>query len=289
MSAFFRGPVKSLVLGGSGELLVTGVTSKTAFLATPGAYQTQFNGGNGGATLAARLDLTVSPSGPEFTCAANAASLIAGHHPEFPNGEVAPGEILIVAGNGFTPGSKVTFGGFSAPILYEDANQILTVVPFELEVGSTSMWIETAQQSVGPVALPVVAAVPGVFATTGTGQGQAAVLNGDGTVNSSAHPAKAGSVVAVFLTGAGRMIPAIADGEPGPLSPPYPVPELRASASVANTPAPVLFAGQAPGLIAGAVQVNLRIPETTPTVNAYLIVYFGDYASEGRTTVAVQQ
>jgi uncharacterized protein (TIGR03437 family) len=53
--------------------------------------------------------------------------------------------------------------------------------------------------------------------------------------------------------------------------------------------APVLYIGQAPGLIAGAVQVNLQIPATVTSGNAILIVYIGDYRTQlNFTTIAVQ-
>ncbi|MBL8290337.1 MAG: hypothetical protein JNN08_00800 [Bryobacterales bacterium] len=68
------------------------------------------------------------------------------------------------------------------------------------------------------------------------------------------------------------------------MEPPFPAPVLgvRATMGSAAWPtvdAPVLFAGQAPGLIAGIVQVNLRIPEGLTPGPAYLVIYFGDFAT----------
>jgi uncharacterized protein (TIGR03437 family) len=109
-------------------------------------------------------------------------------------------------------------------------------------------------------------------------------------VNSIANPAKAGSVVAVYMTGVGIMTPSIADGQLGPLHPPYPFPVLGVSATVNGVGAPVLFAGQAPALIAGAVQVNIQIPADTPSGNAALVVYIGNYQTQiGGTTIAVSR
>jgi uncharacterized protein (TIGR03437 family) len=67
--------------------------------------------------------------------------------------------------------------------------------------------------------------------------------------------------------------------------PPFPVPVLGIGASVGISyiPAPeaiaeVLFAGQAPGLIAGAVQINVRVPPSAAlTGDASLYVYAGNY------------
>jgi uncharacterized protein (TIGR03437 family) len=137
--------------------------------------------------------------------------------------------------------------------------------------------------------LPVWPAVTGLFTADGSGHGQLAALNQDGTVNSSTNPAKPGSVVAVYMTGVGAMAPPIGDGQLGPLQPPFPFPVLGVSATVNGAGAPVLFAGQAPALIAGAVQVNVQIPADTLSGNASVVVYIGNYQTQiGGTTVAVR-
>ena len=97
------------------------------------------------------------------------------------------------------------------------------------------------------------------------------------------------NIVSVFMTGAGAMMPPIGDGQLGPLQPPFPAPVLGVSATVNGVGAPVLFAGQAPGLIAGAVQVNIQIPAGTASGDAKLIVYIGNYQTQiSGTTAAVQ-
>jgi uncharacterized protein (TIGR03437 family) len=60
-----------------------------------------------------------------------------------------------------------------------------------------------------------------------------------------------------------------------------PVLGVRAAMSTSSPAidAPVLFAGQAPGLIAGVVQVNLRIPEGLAPGPANLVIYFGDFST----------
>jgi uncharacterized protein (TIGR03437 family) len=67
-------------------------------------------------------------------------------------------------------------------------------------------FVEPVLPSNNPVA-------PGVFTIDGTGYGQIAAINEDGTVNSPAQPAARGSVVAMWLTGFGRMQPVPLDGE----------------------------------------------------------------------------
>jgi uncharacterized protein (TIGR03437 family) len=199
---------------------------------------------------------------------------------------VAPGEIVTLFGQNLPSNPKVTFDGRAAPILYADAKQINTVVPFEVIAPSTVVLLEGVRGYV----LPVWPAVTGLFTADGSGRGQLAALNEDGTVNSSANPAKPGSVVAVYMTGVGAMTPPIGDGQLGPLQPPYPFPVLGVSATVNGVGAPVMFAGQAPGLIAGAVQVNVQIPADTPSGAAGLAVYIGNYQTQiGGTTIAVSK
>src|SRR5207244_6722925 len=118
---------------------------------------------------------------------------------------------------------KISFDGYSAPILYSDARQVNTVVPFEVSPPSTLVTVEGVD-SFSQVVWP---AVPAAFTTDGSGNGQLAALNGDGTVNSSAHPAEVGDVVSLFMTGAGAMTPAIANGQLGPLQSPYPAPVME--------------------------------------------------------------
>jgi uncharacterized protein (TIGR03437 family) len=162
------------------------------------------------------------------------------------------------------------------------------VVPFEAALWPAAFVTVQGEGTIGPVKLPVVAAAPGVFTTNGSGKGQGAILNQDGTINSSSNPAARGSVISVFMTGAGAMTPYIAVGSLGPLSPPFPKPVQGIAASIGTVNAPVMFVGQAPGLIAGAVQLNLQIPSDAPRGATTLTVYVGGYVSQLYSDVSVQ-
>ena len=94
-------------------------------------------------------------------------------------------------------------------------------------------------------------------------------------------------MISVFLTGAGRMNPPQADGSLAPMSPPFPSPVLGVGSSIGD----VQFAGAAPGLIAGAVQVNIRVSQDVSRgAHVPIVVYVGNYASwlMGDTTVAIR-
>jgi uncharacterized protein (TIGR03437 family) len=54
-------------------------------------------------------------------------------------------------------------------------------------------------------------------------------------------------------------------------------------------PAPVLYAGGAPGMVVGVIQVNLRIPDGTATgPSVPIVLYAGDRASQSGLTISIQ-
>ena len=78
--------------------------------------------------------------------------------------------------------------------------------------------------------------------------------------SASDHPAPLGSLVTIWATGAGRTaLPdgAIATGASG--RPPLPVSVLLYDQSY-NQSLEVQYAGDAPGMVAGVLQVNFRLP-----------------------------
>jgi hypothetical protein len=141
----------------------------------------------------------------------------------FLSGAVAPGEIVSIFGTGFAEGVRPQFDGAAAPVFYSGRNQINTATPPALG--------PTTELQVGStrLTLPVVPSAPGVFG----------VLNQDYSLNSTARPAARGSVLQIFATGGGA---------------------LPASVRIDGLEAEVLYAGPAPGLPAGAWQVNARTP-----------------------------
>jgi uncharacterized protein (TIGR03437 family) len=274
----------SLARHASGAVYVSGYTLSTAFVAGAEAYQSEFLGGQ--SAFAAKVDFS-QPAAPMLTCIVNAATRSAGRSPSGINGAVAPGEVVTLYGEGFNAGANVdvTFDGVPGPVLYSGVNQIDAVVPFSTgtEGDFTQLSIRLGSKVSGPYRLPVSRAVPGMFQISSDGSYQVAALNQDGSVNSSTNPAPTGSVVAVYGTGAGLYDREIQDGSTGPAEPPFPMPVLGVRAAMSTSSpaidAPVLFAGQAPGLIAGVVQLNLRIPEGLAPGPANLVIYFGDFST----------
>jgi uncharacterized protein (TIGR03437 family) len=205
---------------------------------------------------------------------ANSASLNAA-------GQVSPGEIISIIGLNLGPLVPVTaslasgqqtlpsqlgavqvlFDGIAAPLLYVSATQINAIVPFAIaDRQETTMVVKNAGATSGAARLGVVSAVPAAFLTQSVYNNLpvAAALNQDGTINSATNRAAPGSVVAIFATGLGALTPPPQDGAilSGNL------PAMQQSAGAGPDVATVTYSGPAPGLVAGAMQVNLRLPNT---------------------------
>ena len=247
------------------------------------------------------LSRVVLSGGPVFAAAGvvNAAS--------FQGGPVAPGEIVTFFGSGIGPATltglrltpaglidntladtRVLFDDVAAPLIYVSASQTSAVVPYAVAgKSSTRVQIEFRSTKSGPVTLPVAASAPGIFTLESTGRGQGAILNQDGSVNSASNPAAKASVVVLFGTGEGQTDPPGVDGKlAGDV---LPKPRLPVSVRIGSLPAEVLYAGAAPGLVAGVLQVNARVPDSVTSGNSVPIsLTAGEAASPAGVTIAVQ-
>jgi len=202
-------------------------------------------------------------------------------------GAVAPGENVVAIGTdvgppfltsgSLTPDGKVAgeswdtellFDGISAPILYAWGQQTSVMVPYEV-AGKTSTSVQLVYQGIpsDAVTYDVVPFAPGIYTQDGAGMGAGAILNQDGvTVNSPQTPAPKGSVVAVYMTGGGITVPATATGAMIPADGSLlPLLAAQVTCSVGGIPATVSYAGSAPGLVSGIIQVNIQIPDKAPS------------------------
>jgi len=134
--------------------------------------------------------------------------------------------------------------------------------------------------------VPIAAAAPALFTASSSGVGQGAILNQNLSVNSSANPAAAGTMVVLYGSGGGSFQPAIADGTVAGTPPSTLV--LPVAVKVNGVDANVLYAGSAPGLVAGVVQINVQIPAGTPSGNVPVTILVNGVASQAGVTVAIQ-
>ncbi len=219
---------------------------------------------------------------------------------------VAPGEIIGIFGvtlgpstgvvgaitsgkfNTSVSGVRVLFDDVPAPIIYASSGQLSAIVPYGLfQKATTQLVVEYNGTRSAPVTLNVIVSVPGIFAADGSGIGQGAIFNENGSLNNAGTPAAAGSIIVFYATGEGQTFPSGADGALA-LGPDYPKPILPVGVTIGGREAEILYYGAAPTLVAGAMQVNARIPNGTPAGNAPIILRVGQNLSPSTVTVAVK-
>lgn len=184
--------------------------------------------------------------------------------------------------------TRVLFDCRAAPLLYVQANQVNAVVPYTAgSLGYTQVGIEYKGRKSEVRTLPLAAAAPAIFTRDSSGKGQGAILNQDGTINSPSNPAARGSVISLWTTGEGLTEPAGVDGKLA--TDPLPKPRLAVSVRIGGLQAGVLYAGAAPGLVAGVMQVNARIPDGVAASGAAPIaLQVGSITSPAGVTLAIQ-
>ncbi len=220
----------------------------------------------------------VLPPGPpqpgSVTCLANAATYALATSTWL---GVAPGEIVSLFGNRIGPPTPVTatfvadgnissqlygiqilIGGLPAPLLYASPDQINLVVPFALAGTTATFELRRSGTATASFTVNVVPKHGGLFTLDSTGTGQLAALNQDGSVNGAANPAEPGTAVAVFATGLGAMTPLPVDGSRPSQAMNQPVAHYQAL--VNGHDAAIEYIGNAPTLVEGLVQINVRLP-----------------------------
>ena len=137
------------------------------------------------------------------------------------------------------------------------------------------------------VTLPVAAALPGLFTANGSGKGEGAILNQDSSVNSASNPAAQGSVIVLYGTGGGQTSPASIDGGFNPLNAEGTL-LLPVTVTIGGQTATVNYAGPAPGLVDGVMQINAVLPSGIASGAVPVVVQVGTASSQTAVTVAVQ-
>lgn len=224
----------------------------------------------------------------------------------YKGGALAPGELITLFGPSFGPAelvglvldaggrvstnlsnTRVLFDGLPAPIIYSKVNQVSAIVPFGL-TGKSSTQVQYEYKGIGSntVTALVAASAPGIFSMDASGSGPGAILNQDSSGNSASNPASAGDVIQLYATGGGTSLtPRPSDGE---LTQP-PFPQLTGvSVMIGGRNSEIVYAGSAPFLVAGVLQINIRIPPGTPRGSSPVILTIAGVPSQTNATVAVR-
>jgi uncharacterized protein (TIGR03437 family) len=204
------------------------------------------------------------------------------------SGTITPTELISLYGIGLGPatpvpgqlvgqvfttslgGFQVLFDGVAAPLLYAGPNLINAIVPSNVvRQPITNVQIVTPAGTIHGPAMFVGQAQPQVFRNSVQDANLvygAIALNQDGTVNSAANPTARGSVVTVWATGA----PTLGYRDGGIANGPLTVPVLPVSVLtnqlgfgyVGLDSLEVQYAGDAPQMVQGVIQVNFRLVPT---------------------------
>jgi uncharacterized protein (TIGR03437 family) len=202
-------------------------------------------------------------------------------------------------------GTEVYFNGVRAPLLYSGDQQVNAIVPFSVSGRTVSVVLIVNGKVSNQAYLPTQTADPEIFkANIASAADVAFAVNEDGSVNSAQNPAKGGSVLTLFVSGAGLLSPTPEDGTRGGLGPRLVLPvTVNVSYAVSlqeGVPAPIYaqgevrYAGSAPTLAAGVVQIDVQLPvEAYVGSSQSVLIYFGDVsgplgasASQGSVWIA---
>jgi uncharacterized protein (TIGR03437 family) len=174
-------------------------------------------------------------------------------------------------------GVQVLVNNTPSPLFFAGTDQINFEVPSGApQSGTTDVQVlETATGRVlGDTTVVMNAVSPGIFTQTATGSGTGAIANQDGTLNTSANPAAAGSIVTIYMTGQGYITGMPPDGNISntPLSTPY-TPSVYVGGTGFVPPASIQYSGLAPTLV-GVWQINVQIPQDVVSLPATPVQVF---------------
>ncbi|MCC6590650.1 MAG: hypothetical protein IT168_28420 [Bryobacterales bacterium] len=248
----------------------------------------------GGAILTLRLR---PPPSPRVTSVVNAATL---------EPEITPGTVVAIRGTdlstppitakydaaGLYPKSlgdtKVTFNGIEAPLLFVSQTQVNAVVPFGVVGQKTVEVALTHYDPAPPFPMPLADISPGIFTATQTGRGLGAFLNQNGTPNTAASPARRGSIISFFATGAGAwMLPVVPNQQPQSVIDgsifivwaslvAVPRPAAPVTVMIGGQTAQLVYSGSAPFQVYGMLQVNAIVPEALAPGPQPVLLKVGD-------------
>ncbi|MEZ5356640.1 MAG: hypothetical protein R2762_28725 [Bryobacteraceae bacterium] len=280
--------------------LAAGVYNGVITVSAPGAAQTvqlavtltitaTGGGGSGGSSGGA-------PGSPSIRELSNGAGLLR---------DFAPGSIMFIYGRDFGPremivapanrqfetslgGVTVTMGGIRSPLISVSSTQILALVPFEL-AGRTQMNVQVQYQGLASeaVSVPFLETAPVFLTADGSGRGQAAAVNANGSINTPSARAPKGSIVSFYLTGGGLFEREVLTGailEATSL-------RLRSSVRffIGGLQADMQYAGQAPGNAAGILQFNVYVPlELIGGAAVPVTARIGEQFSQPGVTMAIE-
>jgi uncharacterized protein (TIGR03437 family) len=188
------------------------------------------------------------------------------HGASYEVGPVAAGQVIRLYGSFPEEGELgVVMGGVEAEVVARTEREIQAVIPETAAGARVSVTVMAGGRRSNAMEVEMVDAAPGLLASDPYGRGQAQAANEDGSANSAANPAAAGSIVSLSLTGhRGRKI----------------------SVQMGGRPAEVVSQRE---LGSGKGEVRVRIPEGLAAGAAVPVrVKVGEFFGQAGVTVAVR-
>lgn len=246
------------------------------------------------------ITLKFDPARPALTSAGivNAASLLPG--------PVSPGLMVIVSGSNIGPATltkgapdasgkldtmvsdaQLLFDGVASPLISVSREQTKAIVPYAVAgKKTTQVQVQYAGILSNVVTVPVADAAPGIFTVPG-GNGQALMMNEDGSANSIDNPAAPGSTVVLYGSGEGQTDPPGVDGQFA--TDVLPTPLLPVGMRIGGEDAIVISAAAALGQAAGLLQLTVRVPDGLSAGDAVpAVLTVGSASSQPGVTIAVK-
>ncbi|MBI2690166.1 MAG: SBBP repeat-containing protein [Acidobacteria bacterium] len=244
------------------------VTVRATSAAEPGRFAT------------ATVNLVLPPPAPAPVITAEGVTNAASFRGAVAEGGIAPGEIITIFGTNLGPltpatlqldgrgfvttrlgGTRVLFDGTPGPMIATSTGQVSVVVPYGIEgVTSVAITVEFEGKASNQIPMTVAGSAPAIFTQNSSGSGAGSIIRQSGQLITASAPAGPGEPLTLFGTGDGATNPAGIDGKP--TAAPLPIPKLPVKVVIDGVEIEPLYAGGAPGLVAGVLQVNFIVPSS---------------------------
>ena len=186
-------------------------------------------------------------------------------------------------------GVTVSVDGIPAPLNYVSFAQINFLIPYGVAPGLRPIVVNTSTNTYSGT-VRIVSGAPGLFTKDTNTPPRGAILNQDGSENSSTRLAIRGQAISIYATGSGSLDRSVADGEATPRSPLInTISKPQVFIGGVEVPAEsVEFSGLAPDWV-GLWQINVRIPALSFLSGRLPVQVFMNGVDSNEVTVYVAQ
>ncbi|MGA3187430.1 MAG: putative Ig domain-containing protein [Bryobacteraceae bacterium] len=205
-----------------------------------------------------------------------------------------PGTVAPSAPYGTTIGNThVELQGKSLPIYYASPTQVNALIPEEVGTGTQTLIVYNGGVPSQGGDVSVASYEPGIFTTTGSGQGQGSILiaasgliAGPASSGPDFQPVTRGQYISIYCTGLGAVNGALpADGTPTPGNPLLQT-LVTPVVNIGGVDVSPSFSGLAPGYV-GLYLVNAQVPTSIPAGITQVSMTVSGFPSNP-VTIAVQ-